>query len=444
MLAILGGGIAGLAAAAEADRLGLSYQLFEASPELGGNARTFEVDGFRFDAGAHRLHDRVAGVTERVRSWLGDDLARVDAPSRIHHGGTYLDFPLNPANLLRRLSPFEGLRAVASYAGARLRRRAEPQNFRDLCHARFGAALADPFLIRYSEKLWGVPAAELSTEIAGRRLEGLSLRTLMGRSRSARHLEGSFLYPSRGIGAIADAMVERCSGDSLKVGRAVTALEHDGGRIHAVVTNGCERLSVDQVISTVPLALQAQLLRPAADPGVLEAAKGLQYRHVILVAVFLDRPRASPYASTYYPGADVPFTRVHEPNARSVAMSPAGKTSLVAELVRFESDADWHRSDDDLASDVVRALARTGAIQTHEVLGQSVHRLRNAYPVLRTDAKERAERLRESQEGFRNLALVGRAATFRYLHIHDLMGGAVDAVQRMVRPGAEASLEVAS
>ncbi len=94
MLAILGGGVAGLSAALEAERLGLDYELFEAGPQLGGNARTFDVGGFRFDAGAHRLHDRFPDVTARVQELLGDALRRVDERSRIQHAGGFVDFRL--------------------------------------------------------------------------------------------------------------------------------------------------------------------------------------------------------------------------------------------------------------------------------------------------------------------------------------------------------------
>ncbi|QDV09178.1 UDP-galactopyranose mutase [Planctomycetes bacterium Poly30] len=444
MLAILGGGIAGLAAAAEADRLGLSYQLFEATSEFGGNARTFEVDGFRFDAGAHRLHDRNSAVTTRVNEWLEGDMAEVHAPSRIRHGDTYLDFPLTPGNLLRRLKPGEGARALASYALARIANRRKARNFQELCYSRFGRALADPFLIRYSEKLWGAPASELSTEIAGRRLDALSLRSLFVQRAEPAHLEGSFFYPTRGIGAIAEALAKGCSPGSLHTGHAITAMEHDGRRVREIVLNGQTRVPVHHVISTLPLAQQSRLMRPAPKARLMDAAAGLLYRHVIVVAVFLKRSQKSRYASTYYPDADVPFTRVHEPNARSAAMSPEGCTSLVAELVRFETDADWTRSDADLVAEVTRALARTGALEPDEIVGHAVRRLRNAYPVLRTEDVLHAHSLRESQTRLSNLELVGRAATFRYLHIHDLIGSALASVQRIAGEDREQFLEVAS
>ncbi len=55
-VAIVGGGIAGLVAAAELARRGLKPSLFESAPELGGRARTRIVDGFHFNQGPHALY----------------------------------------------------------------------------------------------------------------------------------------------------------------------------------------------------------------------------------------------------------------------------------------------------------------------------------------------------------------------------------------------------
>ena len=48
---VIGGGIAGLASAALLAADGWSVSLFEASPDVGGRAGTWERDGFRFDTG---------------------------------------------------------------------------------------------------------------------------------------------------------------------------------------------------------------------------------------------------------------------------------------------------------------------------------------------------------------------------------------------------------
>jgi len=53
---VVGGGIAGLAAAAFASKGGASVLLLEASPRFGGRARTRNVAGYHFNQGAHALY----------------------------------------------------------------------------------------------------------------------------------------------------------------------------------------------------------------------------------------------------------------------------------------------------------------------------------------------------------------------------------------------------
>ena len=54
-VAIVGGGIAGLAAAYELQQRGVAVHLFEASGRLGGVIQTEHIDDFTFDAGPDAL-----------------------------------------------------------------------------------------------------------------------------------------------------------------------------------------------------------------------------------------------------------------------------------------------------------------------------------------------------------------------------------------------------
>src|SRR6476620_8303207 len=55
-VAVVGGGLAGLAAAATAARAGRSVTLFAQAPAPGGRARTRTEDGFAFNIGPHALY----------------------------------------------------------------------------------------------------------------------------------------------------------------------------------------------------------------------------------------------------------------------------------------------------------------------------------------------------------------------------------------------------
>jgi len=68
-LAVVGGGIGGLAAAASAAQRGLSVVLFEKASTLGGRAATHSSNGFRFNVGPHALSRK--GEAQKVLRALG-------------------------------------------------------------------------------------------------------------------------------------------------------------------------------------------------------------------------------------------------------------------------------------------------------------------------------------------------------------------------------------
>src|SRR3954454_611595 len=68
-IGVVGGGLAGLAAAATAARAGRSVVLFEQASVAGGRARTRTEDGFAFNIGPHALYR--GGLSLRVLRDLG-------------------------------------------------------------------------------------------------------------------------------------------------------------------------------------------------------------------------------------------------------------------------------------------------------------------------------------------------------------------------------------
>ena len=80
---ILGGGPAGMSAAYYAHKNKCNYHLYEASNQVGGNAKTLNFDNFLIDTGAHRLHDKNESITNEIKMLLGENLKKVSSPSKI-------------------------------------------------------------------------------------------------------------------------------------------------------------------------------------------------------------------------------------------------------------------------------------------------------------------------------------------------------------------------
>jgi protoporphyrinogen oxidase len=251
--------------------------------------------------------------------------------------------------------------------------------------------------------------------------------TIPGRARRTRHLDGSFYYPSGGIGRIAEALA-RQGGDALRTGAAVTRVCHDGAAIRAVEINGVSRLPVERVVTTIPIDLFLQLLDPPPPAEVAAAANSFRFRNLILVAFFLDGESITRHATVYFPDPSVPFTRAYEPRNRCELMAPPGQTSLVVEVPCDEGDDLWNAGDDELAGMVWPRLADVGWLPRDRNPESCVVRMRQAYPVSIVGAEDRLRTIETFLSRFTNLRSNGRNACFEYTWMHVLLRRAKDLV----------------
>jgi len=427
-LTVLGGGITGLAAGYYARRHGLPVTVYEAQRRPGGLSVTFSHDGFLFDSGAHRFHDKDPAITRDVRAVLGEDLRAVSRPSMIFDGGRLLPFPFRLPDVLRHLRPGELARGVLDLAAVRMAGRAPgSESFAGLATRRYGRAIAARFLLGYSRKLWGLPGESLSTRVSGGRLQGLDLRqflrdTLLGRSADRRSVDGTFYYPTRGIGMVAEALARGCGPQGVRTSTEVGRLHHDGAWIRSIAVPGVgDRIPVDTLASTLPIERLLAMMDPPPPAHVLRLAHDLKHRDLVLVALFLRKESVTDAATVYFPDPGVPFTRVTEPRNRSEAMSPPGYTSLVAEIPCEAEDPLWSTDDAHLVGITVKPLEQVGWIRGGELVGSRVVRLRHAYPVLSLGFERSLEGVLRYLGGFGNLTLAGRNGRFEDGWIHGML-----------------------
>jgi protoporphyrinogen/coproporphyrinogen III oxidase len=104
-LAVLGGGISGLALAAFADRAGLNVAVFERAPRPGGVMDSFREDKFLFERGPNTVLDRDPSLNELIQ-WAGLDSRTLRVPLRglpryIWHRGRLNPVPASPLSAIR-------------------------------------------------------------------------------------------------------------------------------------------------------------------------------------------------------------------------------------------------------------------------------------------------------------------------------------------------------
>ncbi|HET6952683.1 MAG TPA: NAD(P)-binding protein, partial [Acidimicrobiales bacterium] len=248
---VIGAGPAGLTAAYELGKAGVLSTVLEADDAVGGISRTVVRDGYRFDIGGHRFFTKVGRVEDLWHEILADDefLLRPRS-SRIYYDGKFIDYPLRLTNALRSLGPIEALRCGVSFLWVRVRPPKDRSTLEGYIAADYGWRLYRHFFKTYNEKVWAVPASEISADWGAQRIKGMSLwsavweplrarlaGTRRDRSKQVTSLIEQFQYPRYGPGM----MWERCrdlveaAGTKVIMETPVTRIRHGGGRATAVV-----------------------------------------------------------------------------------------------------------------------------------------------------------------------------------------------------------------
>lgn len=475
---VIGAGPAGLTAAFELlERTDVVPLVLEASPVLGGLARTVEHHGNRIDIGGHRFFSK----SERVMRWwtarmpiegsgpggrpdpgATDRVLLVrERRSRIYYGGKLFDYPIRlTPRTLRDLGLRKIARLAASYAAARLKPRPE-RSLEDFFINRFGAELYAQFFRDYTEKVWGVPCTKIAPEWGAQRVKGLSvttalthaLRSALGGDRSLAQqgtetsLIERFLYPKLGPGQLWELVGDeiRRRGGEIQTEHAVVEITLEGNRVTGVVaedarTGRREEFRGDYVFSTLPVRELFACIRGEIPPAAREAAAGLRYRHLITVGLLLRRLRLRDLRT----GEAVRDTWIYvqEPNVQvgrlqlynnwsPYLVADPGTVWVGLEYFCGDGDALWSLPDDDLAALAARELNQLGVAGPADVLDAVVLRAPRAYPAY-TGSYSRFGEIRRFTDGVENLFLIGRNGMHRYNNQDHSMLTAMLAVDAVV------------
>jgi len=432
-IVVIGAGPAGLAAARELARAGRKPVVVEELDTVGGLARTIVRGAARFDIGPHRFFTKSAEVEKLWREVLPSDLLDVDRLTRIFYRGRFFGYPLRPFETLFGIGAARSVSIVASYIIARLRAlfpRDEPKSFEDWTVRRFGRKLFETFFRTYTEKVWGIPCAEIGPEWAAQRIRDLSLWRAIWNALSPRKetkiktLVERFHFPRLGAGMLCERMVEEIAsrGGRVLTGTKTVALRWEGEdgtrRARALrlrAPDGKEtEIEVDEIVSSAPITELALFSEPAPPAEVLEAARALRFRGHISVELLAEGP-TFPDNWVYVHAPELRMARVANFRNFSAAMAPADDLSPVAvEYFAFPGDEIWRKSDAELLALATEELARSGLAKREVLRPVAVVRSPSAYPLLSLAHGRPLAVLREWLAGFANLQTIGRAGLFRY------------------------------
>jgi protoporphyrinogen oxidase len=422
-IAIIGAGIAGLAAAYRCIENGeKDVVVLEAGPVPGGLGRSIGRNGFVFDIGPHQIHTPDRDVIRFLEHILKADLLVEKKRASQRFLGRKVNYPLSFNDVIFKMPLGISLRSFASYMWQQLNgmlSQEKPANFEEWVILHFGRALYDMMTARSAAERIAVPGLlDVLLNVVSRRFLRFSKHCDVPHS----PYQQVFHYPRRGIGQLAERMAVDvlAGGGRILYGREVTRLRHSPRSVVVECGDGA-RLIAGQVISTMPIDRLSFMLqgRDGRQPRL-----ELRYRSLVLVLLEVARPRVSPYHWIYFPDRDCLFQRSTEFNNFNGALSPVGKTGVCLEVPCDHGDTVWNMDSADLLSRVLSDAQKQDYLAPGWVEGYQVVRERFAYPLFDLECEGKLRRIRDFLARFPRVQSIGRQGEFRYINIdHALLAG---------------------
>lgn len=410
---VIGGGVAGLAAAGRLLRDSWDVLVIEKEPEPGGRCRTASGEGFLFDTGAQYYHDSFdATLKAAIQAGLGENLRIPGEEKGIYSRGevaTFLPRSASPLSLLpwKALGP-RGMVEMPAVALPLLRR------YRSY-NVRFphwwgsgDTSTAEDFLSRRTSPAYrncfAEPVGLYATGVELDRLSAAGFMVALRYTFSDR--TGCF---TGGMGMLPRALARHVE---VVTSMEATGVVRERGRVTAVrakpVGGGRARsYKADFVICAVPApAVKAVVGELGTVAGRVVEATG--YTPEIVVNVGLDRGPAGFAGLVLLPrseGFRAAWLTTHR--SKTIEYAPGERTLVTAVFSGREAERLMGESDADIVGITVEEAGRAIETGKAKVLASRVDRHAAGRPVVSPGHSERARSLWESGSGIENLSLAG-------------------------------------
>lgn len=423
-VAVIGAGPAGATAAYVLAKQGIEVHLYEASPQVGGMARSLELWGQIVDIGPHRFFSSDPRVNRLWLEVVGPDYRMVDRLTRIFFRNRFYPYPLKAAETLRNLGLAEAALCLGSYLRERFSQRSSAPHdaFDAWVVSRFGKRLYQHFFKTYTEKLWGIPAGDLDAEFAAQRIKKFSLgeaiRNILWGGAARRHktLVDQFAYPTLGSGVVYERMASFVAshGGTVHLSTPIGSLVTNGKEVTGVRLESGETRGYDSVVSSMPLTHLVGRLENVPET-VREASASLTFRNTVLVYLQIDGDRLFRDNWIYVHSDDLRTGRIT--NFRNWVPSINNgrpETILALEYWCFDEDDFWHWDDARYIRLAQDEIVKTGLVRREQIKDGKAVRVPRCYPVYRRGYREKLEVVETFLRGYRNLEVIGRYGAFKY------------------------------
>ena len=429
---ILGGGLAGVTLARLLSEKGNDIQVLDQESRIGGLCRSVTADGFTFDiGGSHIIFSRDQEVLSFMHQVLKENRGERKRDTKILYKKRYIKYPFE--NGLYELPKEDCFTCLNEFIKTLIAQEkgeiSDPVNFKEWIYHTFGKGIAEAYLVPYNEKIWNYPLDQMSAHWMEGRVPrppvGDIIKSAVGIETEGYSHQSVFSYPvSGGIEALITAIAEPVK-DAIRTGFKITRVSKTARGWE--VSDGSEIISADRIISTIPL----QRLLPCLSgvpAEITQAIQDLKYNSIVCVGIGLNG-ETLPFSWMYLPEKDgSAANRISFPSNFSSMVTPAGCSSILAEITYNSGDGTDRMSDEEVVRETIKSLSNAGILDPEKVRCALAVRHQFAYVVYDLAWQKNMKLIREYFSSI-NLPLVGRFSQFEYLN----MDGVIRSVLNFVR-----------
>lgn len=472
---IIGAGPAGLTAA---------YQLLknteyvpiilESAPHIGGISKTVNFKGNRIDLGGHRFFTKSERVNQLwneimrpalphdpTKDRISNDYMDTDKNklsteeskkrfltrsriSRIFYQKKFFDYPvLLSVKTLRDLGFVKTLKIIWGFFYIKIFPKKDESTLENFYINRFGTELYKTFFKSYTEKLWGIPPSQISSEWGAQRVKGVSLtgvvidsiKKMLGvknNKNTETSLIEQFKYPALGPGQLWETLADKITkmGGEILLNHTVCQIDLQDNKILSFSTEntegGVSKFEGDIFFSTMAVKDLVKSLNPKPLNELIQIAEGLPYRDFITVGLLYNDLKIRNQTNVETLNNRIPdnWLYIHEPNVQMCRIqifnnwSPfmvadQKNTWLGLEYVCDEKDTFWKMPDQEIIEQAKKELSEIGIADNEKFLDGTVIRMKKTYPAYSSTYKDFGK-LREYLDTVENLYLIGRNGMHRY------------------------------
>lgn len=438
---VLGAGWSGLVAADILSRQNRDVVILEKESEIGGLARTFNLKGFRFDIGGHKLcfHES-NGISSYIKNLINhNDLITLKRRVKILFNNKYIDYPITLSSLFS-LNKKYILNILLDVL--QLKRRLQQNNFEEWVKANYGECLYRIYFKDYTEKVWGEPCNKLSVIWADKRIGNLShlFTNIFMSNGGVKETVRFFYYPRQGMEFLIKSLEQRLK-DACQIYKNVQINQFlsRNSKLSSLsfVSNKEEfQISFKKVISSIPIKELTSVL-PNIPPNISQQVNnGIKYRSLILASFVINKKLVSNWHWCYFPSKNILFSRIHEPKFWSKDMASEDNTLLCTETFCNYGDLYWNMKDEEIINLVQKALKYTGLLNTKDaILDACVKKIEYAYPLHYDGFEKPLNRVKKFLSSFKNLCLIGRSGTHSYFDMEECLNNTQQVIEKLKKGG---------